>query len=136
MLPVLLHGDLHTFYDRTLAYQGERGSPFSIWGFEGDLGFEQAVWKIGAIALAVLVAFVPRRRDLRTLAALSAAVLLAAQLGMTHWFYLYVVWFLPPLFLALFDPPAPAPPPAPVTPPAQRAEAARSRQPVAAGSLG
>jgi hypothetical protein len=136
MLPVLIHGDLHTFYDRTLAYQGERGSPFSIWGFEGDLGFEQAVWKIGAIALAVLVAFVPRRRDLRTLAALSAAVLLAAQLGITHWFYLYVVWFLPPLFLVLFDPPAPAPPPAPVTPPAQRAEAARSRQPVAAGSLG
>ncbi len=136
MLPVLLHGDLHTFYDRTLAYQGERGSPFSIWGLEGNLGFEQGAWKIGAIALALLVAFVPRRRDLRTLAALSAAVLLAAQLGLTHWFYLYVVWFLPPLFLALFDPPAPAAPPAAVTPPAREAEAARSRPRVVAGSLG
>jgi hypothetical protein len=34
------------------------------------------------------------------LAALTAAVLIAAQLGITHWFYLYLVWFLGPLMIA------------------------------------
>ena len=136
MLPVLLKGDLHTFYDRTLGYQNDRGSPFSLWGFHGDLGFLQGAWKVGTIGLALLVALVPRRRDLRTLCALSAAVLIAAQLGLTHWFYLYLVWFLPPLFLVLFDPPEQAAPPAPVTLPAQEAEVARWPPPVVVGSPG
>ena len=47
------------------------------------------------------VAFVPRRRDVITVAALGAAVLIALQLGVTHWFYLYLVWFLPLLLIAL-----------------------------------
>ena len=28
-------------------------------------------------------------------AALAAAIVVAVQLGATHWFYFYVVWFLP-----------------------------------------
>ena len=35
-------------------------------------------------------------------AALGAAVLIAVQLAMTHWFYLYVVWFVPFVLVALF----------------------------------
>jgi hypothetical protein len=35
-------------------------------------------------------------------AALAAAVLIAVQLGATHWFYFYVVWFLPLVLAALF----------------------------------
>ena len=34
------------------------------------------------------------------LAALCAAVLIALQLGVTHWFYLYIVWFFPLVMLA------------------------------------
>ncbi len=49
--------------------------------------------RIGAVALALLVAFIPRRRSLSQLAALSAAVLIASQVGIDHWFYLYLPWF-------------------------------------------
>jgi hypothetical protein len=48
------------------------------------------------------VAFVPRRPPLRQTAALGAAVLIAIQLLATHWFYLYVVWFVPFVFVGLF----------------------------------
>ncbi len=54
-----------------------------------------------ALALAVLVAFVPRRRDPVAVAALGAATLIALQLALEHWFYLYIVWFLPLAFVAL-----------------------------------
>ena len=37
-------------------------------------------------------------------AALSAAVLLAVELCLTHWFYLYLPWVLPFVLLALFLP--------------------------------
>ena len=51
--------------------------------------------------LAVAVAFVPRRRDLRQVAALGAAVMIGVELTLDHWFYLYIPWFLPFLILAL-----------------------------------
>ena len=57
----------------------------------------------------------PRRRDVRTLAALAAAVLIALQLAVEHWFYLYLVWFAPLTWVALLagsarsSPPAAAP---------------------------
>jgi hypothetical protein len=114
LLPVFFDGGLHTLYDRTLGYQGDRGSPFSVWGLYGHLGFPQAAVKIAALALALLVAFVPRRRDLVTMAALGAAVIIALQLGVTHWFYLYIVWFFPLVMVALLgrygEPAGPAPP--------------------------
>jgi hypothetical protein len=129
MLPVFLQGDLGLFWDRTVGFQDTRGSPFSIYGLLGGLGTLQAAVKIAAVGLAVLVAFVPRRRDLVTLAALGGAVLVAVQLGVTHWFFLYVVWFFPLAMIALLgrrleDRRAATPAPA-------RA-AARSSQPVAA----
>jgi hypothetical protein len=97
---VLAYGDPRTFYDRTIGFQAERGSPFSIWGLRGWTT-AQAVVQGAAVLLSVAVAFVPRRRDLVGLAALTAAVLIALQLGITHWFYLYLVWFFGPLMLAL-----------------------------------
>jgi hypothetical protein len=101
LVPVLTGGSLHEMYDRSLAYQGDRGSPFSIWGLYGGLGTPQAVVKVAAVALALVVAFVPRRRDPVTLAALGAAVIVTLQLGITHWFYLYIVWFFPLVLVAL-----------------------------------
>ncbi len=97
-------GDLATFYERTLGFQNDRGSPFSVWGQYGGLGTLQELVKLAAVALAVVVAFVPRRRDVVVVAALGAAVLIALQLAVTHWFYLYIVWFLPLLLVALLAP--------------------------------
>jgi peptidoglycan/LPS O-acetylase OafA/YrhL len=101
MLPVLLHHDLPAFWDDTISYQSSRGSPFSVWGLWGGLGLAQHLLQGAAAALALAVVFVPRRRGLTELAALGAAVLIAVQLGISHWFYLYIPWFFPLVMLAL-----------------------------------
>lgn len=93
-------GSLRAFWDATLGYQLGRGSPFSLWG-QWELWTAQKVVQGAAVALAVALAFVPRRRDAVGLAALCAAILIALQLGVTHWFYLYIVWFFPLVMLAL-----------------------------------
>jgi hypothetical protein len=51
--------------------------------------------------LALAVAVVPRRQDLIGLAALAAAIIVALQLGVTHWFYLYIPWFFGLVMIAL-----------------------------------
>jgi hypothetical protein len=102
MLPVLLAGGLHTFWKDTIARQADRSSPFSIWGLWGGLSTEQHIVQVAAGLLAVAVAFFPRRRTIVEVAALGAAVTIAFQLGLTHWFYLYVVWFLPFVLVAMF----------------------------------
>ncbi|MGZ8633917.1 MAG: hypothetical protein ACXWZZ_08700 [Solirubrobacteraceae bacterium] len=114
LLLVLGYGGLHSFYDRTLGFQSSRGSPFSIWGLYGWDTAQSAV-QIAAVLLAVAVAFLPRRRDLVGLCALAAAVLIALQLGVTHWFYLYIVWFLGPALIALLGDAEPAERPAPLS---------------------
>ena len=54
------------------------------------------------VLIALGVALVPRRTDERVrLGALCAAVLIALQLVVTYWFYLYLVWFFPLVMLAL-----------------------------------
>jgi hypothetical protein len=97
---VLAYGGPHVFYDRTLGFQASRGSPFSVWGLYGWTA-PQAIVQAATAIFAVAIAFVPRRRDVVGLASLSAAVLIALQLGVTHWFYLYIVWFLGPLLIAI-----------------------------------
>ena len=108
-LLVLVWFDPGTFYDRTLGFQSGRTSPFSIWGLWGGLDALQLAVQLAAAGLAVVLAIVPRRRDLATLCALSAAVLIALELGVEHWFYLYLVWFVPLVWAALLSPPAPCP---------------------------
>jgi glycosyl transferase family 87 len=101
MAQTLLDPGLSTFWHRTIGSQAGRDSPFSIWGQAHWLGWLQTVVKIGVAGLALLVAFRPRRRDAVTVAALGAAVLIGLQLTIDHWFYLYIPWFLPFLFVAL-----------------------------------
>jgi hypothetical protein len=103
-VPALTHDSLHTAFQRTLAYQSNRESPFSIWGLYGSppaLGYLQAAVQGAALALALSVAILPRRGDLIGLAATAAAVLVALQLGVDHWFYLYIPWFFGLVMLAL-----------------------------------
>jgi hypothetical protein len=110
MAPVVAQGEsLSTMYDRTLGFQSARGSPFSIWGLY-HLDTLQHVWQLLAVVLALGIVLLPRRRDLVGLAACAAAILIALQLGVSHWFYLYLVWFFPLALVALlgrFAAPAP-----------------------------
>jgi len=99
-LPVVLGGSLGSFWSSTLGFQASRASPFSVWGLWG-LESAQRVVQAAAVVLAVGLALLPRRRDVVGLSALCAAVLIATQLGVTHWFYLYLVWFFPLVMLAL-----------------------------------
>ncbi len=89
------------FYEKTLAFQGDRVSPWTIFTQVPALGFLQRPLTAFAIFLAILVAFVPRKKTMRRLAALSAAVVIAFQLTDNYWFYPYVIWFEPFVFLAL-----------------------------------
>jgi hypothetical protein len=99
-LPAIDPG-LGSFYDRTVKSQLDRESPFSIWGQTGSLECLQTLVKGVAVGLAVIVAFVPRRRSVPQVAALSAAILIAVQLTAEHWFYLYITWFFGLLMTAL-----------------------------------
>jgi hypothetical protein len=102
MLPVLLDDNLRAFWHDTVSYQEGRGSPFSVWGLYGGLRLEQHLVQGGAVALAIAVAFFPTgRRTVVQVAALGAAVVIALQLAVTHWFYLYIVWFFPLVMVAL-----------------------------------
>jgi hypothetical protein len=102
VLAYLPDGGFRQLWDATLGYQLERDSPFSLWGLHPSLEWMQTLVKLGAIGLALAVAFVPRERDLRQVAALSGAVLIALQLAATYWFYFYLVWVLPMAFAATF----------------------------------
>jgi branched-subunit amino acid transport protein AzlD len=100
--PLLPDGGFRELYDRTLGYQASRGSPFSVWGQAPSLDFLQTVSKVFAVALAVLLFFVPRRRSTVQVAALAAALLIAIQVTANHWFYPYAVWFAPLVLVAAF----------------------------------
>jgi len=93
-IPAIAHDSLATIYQRTIGYQADRSAPFSIWGLYGHLQLEQSLVQIAALVLAGALAVMPRRDDLIGLAASAAAILIAIQLGVTYWFYLYVPWFL------------------------------------------
>jgi hypothetical protein len=100
-LPFIPPKGLHQLYDRSIGSQINRSSPFSVWG-QTSLGWLQVVWQVGCVALGLLVAVWPGRRTEVQIAALAAAVLIAFQIAADHWFYLYVVWFAPLIFVALF----------------------------------
>jgi hypothetical protein len=102
---------VETFWNRTIGFQSGRDSPFSLWGWgqyhaEGipDLGFLQPVFAVLAVLVALVVAVIPREKGPVQLAALTAAVLVAFQLSLTHWFYLYLPWVLPFVLLWLVLP--------------------------------
>src|SRR3954454_4891721 len=117
---------LKTFYDRTIASQAGRSSPFSIWGQASSLEpIRVALLALTGIA-SVAFAFVPRRKSLVQLAALSAALLILLQLPLHHWFYLYIVWWFPLLLVAMaaLEAPRPKPREQPAPAPARRSQPA------------
>jgi hypothetical protein len=113
------------FWDRTLGWQVDRQSPFSIWDWRQyhaglpDLHLLRRVLEVLLAIGTVAVYFVPRRKSPLQLAALTAGLLLGAQLVLTHWFYLYLPWFFPFAAFAVLAP-APEPQRAPVRAPIER----------------
>jgi hypothetical protein len=94
------------FWDRTLAWQLDRPSPFSLWSWGQyhaagipDLQLARRALQGLLVLGAVAAYFVPRRKSPLQLAALTAAILIGVELVLTHWFYLYIPWFFP--FVAL-----------------------------------
>jgi hypothetical protein len=89
------------FYERTLGLQTNRVTPWTIFTQIPELGFLQQPLLAGLIVLAFVVAVWPRRRTIRRLAAFSAALVIGLQLVVDYWFYPYVTWFEPFVFLSL-----------------------------------
>ena len=89
------------FWDRTFGWQVGRDSPFSIWGWGQyhasgipDLGWLHPFMILLVVVGSAATFFWPRRKTVLQLAALTAAVLIGFELVLTHWFYLYIPWFL------------------------------------------
>ena len=101
LIEPFIHSGLRTFADRTIVTQIDRTSPFSIWGQVDGIQWLQTALFAAAGLFAASLAFLPRRRTLPEVAALSAAVLIALQLSVDHWFYLYIPWFFGALAIAL-----------------------------------
>jgi hypothetical protein len=106
--PALAHDSARTIWERTIEYQSNRGSPFSVWGLYGWTAAHHVV-EGAALGLALALALVPRREDLIGLAAGCAAILIGVQLAVEHWFYLYIPWFFPVVMVALLGRYATAP---------------------------
>ena len=106
MAPVFLTHDWYWFWHDTVVYQANRPAPFSIWGLWGGFYETLSMPEHIVLGLAVLLGlaapFWPRgERTMVEVAALGAAIIICMQLGITYWFYLYVVWFFPLVVVAL-----------------------------------
>jgi hypothetical protein len=102
LLPFMQDVGLKNFWDATAGYQADRPSPFSVWGLYDGITPIRRVVEAATLGLIVMLAVVPRRRTELQVTAFAAAVLIAVELCTSHWFYLYIVWFTPPLLAALF----------------------------------
>jgi glycosyl transferase family 87 len=102
LVPLLPDGGVSEFWDRTLGYQQGRPAWYTFWARFPGLDWLRPVVQAGVVGLAVMLAFVPRRRSPEQVALLGAAVMVAVQLSITHWFCTYLLWFAPLAFAGLF----------------------------------
>jgi hypothetical protein len=103
-------GGIREFYDHTIGYQLSRSDVFSPWALHAGLKPIARVIEVAVLALAAAVAFVPRRRSFVQVSALAAMLTIAVQLPAIHWFYYYIVWFMPFVLVALLASPHPGAP--------------------------
>jgi hypothetical protein len=104
--------DLHVFWERTVGFQDGRGSPFSPWGLYG-WHTAQRIAQVVVLLLIAATCLVPRARDAWQVAAGAGAAIILLELTVTHWFYLYVPWFVGFVLIVLVaarERPAPAAP--------------------------
>ncbi len=88
-------------WERTIETQLTRDAPFSIWGQVPALQPLQTLWTLAAAGFAASLVLIPRRRTLVQVAALAAAVVIAVQMSLEYWFYLYIPWFTGLVFAAI-----------------------------------
>ena len=95
-------GGIREFLDTTVLAAWGSPSPFTLWAHVAVLDPLRYVILAGTAILSGALFFIPRRRTLVQVAALSAAVLIALQLTRQHWLYPYTLWFAPGALVALF----------------------------------
>lgn len=125
ILAYLPPGGFTELYRRTIEYQMTRVDVFSPWALHPSLAPLKDALEVLAVALVLAPALLRRERALAELAALAAAITIALQLPAVHWFYYYILWFLPFAAVALLAAPAAT---APVDEPAGAA-VKRGREP-------
>ena len=104
-------GGIREMYDHTIGFQLSRADVFSAWALHPGLAPVKLLVEAAVAGLAVGLVFFPRgRRSLSQVSALAAALVIGVQLPALHWFYLYIVWFLPFVLVAVVagEPHAPA----------------------------
>jgi len=96
------HGDLGVVWSQTLGFQLHRHSFLSIWGQYPQLHPLQVGIQVAVVALAcAAAAFSRSERTVAQVGALSGAILIGLQLVAIHWFFFYIVWFVPGVLLML-----------------------------------
>jgi hypothetical protein len=110
-------GGLKEMWQHTLGFQLSRPDIFSPWALHPGLAPVKDVVELAVIALALFVAVRPRGpRTLAQVSALAAALTIAVQLPALHWFYLYIMWFMPLVLVAVLGSPVRTPLSPPVAP--------------------
>jgi hypothetical protein len=94
-------GGFSEFYNHTIGFQLTRMDVFSPWALHPSLDPIKTALLVLAVLIAAGVAFIPRKRSLAQVCALAAAVTIAVQLPAVHWFYYYIVWFVPYVLVAV-----------------------------------
>jgi hypothetical protein len=125
-------GGIGEFWRETIGYQLTRTDVFSPWALHPTLAPLKVALEVAAVLLALIVGFWPhkkRRRSLSEMCALAAAVTIAVQVPAVHWFYFYIVWFIPFVVVALLAPAAKRDPEAPEPALDEWATAERPREP-------
>jgi hypothetical protein len=101
-LPFIPDGGLRELYDSTVGFQQARPGWSTFWSRFPELDWLRTIAEVGVAALALLLAFVPRKRTPLQLMALGGALILAVQLSAKYWSASYVSWFAPLALIGLF----------------------------------
>jgi len=105
----LITSGLAQFLDSTFGYQLlQRGSgtQYSIWTYMPQVATLARLPLAAALVLLAISPVVRRAgQDVRQHAAQAAALLIGGQLLLGYWFYSYLIWFCPLLFVAVIQPP-------------------------------
>ena len=95
-------GGISEFYDHTIGYQLTRSDVFSLWALHPGLNWLKVIVEMATVVLAFALGWARGPRSIAQVAALAGALMVALQLPAVHWFYFYLVWFAPLVFVALF----------------------------------
>ena len=102
-IPIFLFGGtLRDFWDATLGYQADRASPFSVYGLWGGLDWLHTLVQVGGGRAGDRgrVRAAPQRPRRRRRAGGRGARSPCSS-SLTYWFFLYIAWIAPLVFIAL-----------------------------------